>query len=258
MRLRSLILAATLALSACVTAPPPPPGGFIPRFIYEAVNDPMRPEADRVRDVDRRPAEMLAFAGIRPGMAVADLIPGGGYFTRIFAKAVGPTGHVYAYVPDELTKLANREPAVKTITDDPAYGNVSMIVRDLPRFGAPAPLDVVWTSLNYHDMHAQFMGPVDVAAVNRAVFNALKPGGVYMVVDHVADPGSGLRDVNTFHRIDPLLVRQEVEAAGFIFVGESDVLRNPADTHAVPVFDESIRGHTDQFVYKFRKPGGRR
>ena len=259
MRLRTLVLAAAvLALGACTTMAPPLPGTVIPPFLAAAVNDPLRPSADRERDADRKPAELLAFAGLTPGMKVADLIPGGGYFTRIFSKAVGPTGKVYAYVPDELTKLAKRDPAVKAVADDPAYPNVEMIVRTLPNFGAPEKLDMVWTSLNYHDMHAQFMGPVNVPAANRAVFSALKPGGTYIVIDHVDDPGTGISNVNTLHRIDPLLVRREVEAAGFIFDGESSVLRNPADTHKASVFDESIRGHTDQFVYKFRKPMGAR
>lgn len=258
MRMRSLVLAAAvLALGACTTMAPAPTG-VTPPFLAAAVSDPLRPDADRERDPARKPGELLAFAGLTPGMKVADMIPGGGYFTRIFSKAVGPSGHVYAYVPDELTKLAKRAPAVKAIADDPAYSNVSMIVRTLPKFGAPEKLDMVWTSLNYHDMHAQFMGPVDVAAVNKAVFSSLKPGGVYMVVDHADDPGTGIKNVNTLHRIDPTVIRREVEAAGFIFDGESSLLRNPADTHKLAVFDESIRGETDQFVYKFRKPRGAR
>lgn len=259
MRIRSLIVAAAvLALGACATVVPPPPVGFIPPFLAAAVADPLRPATDRERDADRKPAELLAFAGLTPGMKVADLIPGGGYFTRIFSRAVGPMGKVYAYVPDELTKMANREPAVKAIADDPAYGNVDMLVRTLPNFGAPEKLDMVWTSLNYHDMHAAFMGPVDVAVVNRAVFDSLKPGGVYIVIDHADDPGTGIANVNTLHRIDPTLVRREVEAAGFIFEGESSELRNAGDNHKLAVFDESIRGHTDQFVFKFRKPMGAR
>lgn len=260
MRMRSLVLAAALlTLGACASMiPPPPPGSVIPPFLMGAVTDPIRPTADRERDAERKPAELLAFAGLTPGMEVADMIPGGGYFTRIFSKAVGPSGKVYAYVPDELTKLAKRPPAVKAIADDPAYANVEMIVRTMPAFSAPEKLDLVWTSLNYHDMHAQFMGPVNVAAVNKAVFNALKPGGTYIVIDHVDDPGTGIANVNTLHRIDPELVRREVEAAGFIFDGESSILRNPVDTHKLSVFDESIRGRTDQFVYKFRKPRGAR
>ena len=259
MRLRALVLAAAvLALGACTTMAPPPLGNVIPPFLAAAVSDPLRPAADRERDAERKPAELLAFAGLTPGMEVADMIPGGGYFTRIFSRAVGPTGKVYAYVPDELTKLAKRDPAVKAIADDPAYNNVEMIVRTLPGFAAPQKLDLVWTSLNYHDMHATFMGPVNVAAVNRAVFNSLKPGGTYIVIDHADDPGTGISNVNTLHRIDPTLVKREVEAAGFIFDGESSVLRNSADNHKLAVFDESIRGRTDQFVFKFRKPRGAR
>jgi len=258
MRVRSLALVAALALGACTTMAPAPRGPVIPAFLASAVADPARPTADRERDADRRPAEVLAFAGLTPGMKVADLIPGGGYFTRIFSKAVGPMGKVYAYVPDELTKLAKRPPAVNAIAADPAYRNVQVIVRTLPKFSAPEKLDMVWTSQNYHDMHATFMGPVNVAAVNKAVFAALKPGGVYLVLDHADDAGRGVLDVNTLHRIDPAVVRAEVEAAGFIFDGETSLLRNPADAHKLSVFDEAIRGHTDQFVYKFRKPRGAR
>ena len=257
MRGRSIVpMLAVLALGACATLVPPPPRNVIPDFLAAAVSDPARPEADRVRDADRKPAESLVFAGLTPGMKVADVVPGGGYFTRIFSVAVGPSGHVYAYVPDELTKLAKRDPAVKAIADDPHYKNVSMIVRRLPAFSTPEKLDLVWTSQNYHDMHADFMGPVDVAAMNKAIFKALKPGGTYIVLDHADDVGRGIQDVNNLHRIDPTVVRQEVEAAGFIFEGESSILRNPADTHKLAVFDPSIRGRTDQFIYKFRKPRG--
>src|SRR5690606_27922322 len=117
----------------------------------------------------------------------------------------------------------------------------------------PEKADVIWTSQNYHDLHLPRMN-VDVAAVNRAVFAALKPGGLFVVVDHAAAPGSALETVGTLHRIDPAIVRREVEAAGFRFDGESQVLRNPSDDHAAKVFDPAIRGHTDQFVYRFRKP----
>lgn len=267
MRNRSIAFAALLAasatLAACTTLPPPPPpppgeAVFVPPHIAAAVIDPARPEADRARDGDRRPSELIAFTGLQPGMKVADLIPGGGYYTRILSRAVGPRGRVYAYVPDELTKMAKRAPAVTAVVNDPAYKNTRMTVNMLPDFGAAEKLDLVWTSQNYHDMHARFMGPVDVAAVNRAVFRALKPGGVYLVTDHSAEPGSGLRDVDTLHRIDPMVVRQEVEAAGFILEGESRVLRNPRDDRKASVFDEKIRGRTDQFVYKFRKPRGSR
>jgi len=263
MRKPLLSLVAVLGLAACATEPmlgppPPPPSGRvvaqIPPNIVSALSDPSRPAADMIRDADRRPADVLAFAGVRPGAKVADLIPGGGYFTRIFAKAVGPRGHVYAYVPDELTKLAKREPAVNAIARDPAYANVKVILNTLPNFAAPEKLDLVFTAQNYHDMHDKFMGPADLAVVNRQVFRALKPGGVYLVLDHAAEAGSGLRDTETLHRIDPAVVRAEVTAAGFIFEGESTVLRNARDPRSANVYDPGIRGKTDQFVYKFRKP----
>ncbi len=252
MRLSMLAVGATLLLASCATTPPP--ANFVPPYVAAAVNDGGRPAADTVRDPDRKPSEALAFAGIRPGMKVVDLIPGGGYFTRIFSKVVGPTGKVYAYVPDELSRLANRPPAIAPIVADPQYKNVTMLLKPVSNFVVPEPVDVIWTSQNYHDMHAPFMGPVNMAAFNRSAFAALKPGGVYIVLDHSAVPGSGLRDTGTLHRIDPAAVRAEVTAAGFVFEGESLILRNPADDRTVRVQEGAIRGHTDQFIYKFRKP----
>lgn len=258
MRKQLLALAGALTLAACATgtpAPPPPPPSFVaPAFIAAAVGDPARPEADTKRDADRLPAEMLVFAGVKPGAKIGDLVPGGGYFTRLFSAAVGPTGKVYAYVPDELTKRANRPPSVAAIAADPHYKNVQVILRTLPQFGAPEKLDIVWTSQNYHDMHTELMGPADLSVVNKAVFRALKPGGVFIVLDHAAKPGSGLANVADLHRIDPAQVRREVEAAGFVFEGESTLLRNPQDDHTLRVFDPALRGHTDQFIYRFRKP----
>lgn len=256
---RWLAVAAALALTACETVPPPPPPPAdapvsVPAFIAAALDDANRPQADRDRDAARKPGEVLAFAGLKPGMKVIDLIPGQGYFTRIFSKAVGPSGRVYAYVPDELTKIAKREPAVNAIARDPAYRNLKVILRTLPLFGAPEKADIVFTAQNYHDMHDAFMGPANLALVNRAVFKALKPGGVYVVIDHSAKPGSGLSATETLHRIDPAVVRREVEAAGFVFEGESPLLRNPRDPLTANVFDAGIRGKTDQFIYKFRKP----
>jgi predicted methyltransferase len=263
MRKPLLSLVALLGLAACATPPmmgppPPPPSGpvsaAISPNIAAALSDPSRPAADMVRDANRHPGEVLTFAGVRPGAKVADLIPGGGYFTRILAKSVGPRGAVYAYVPDELTKLAKREPAVNAIARDPGYSNVKVILNTLPNFGAPEKLDLVFTAQNYHDMHDKFMGPADLSVVNRQIFRSLKPGGVFLVIDHSGEPGSGLRDTETLHRIDAAVVRSEVTAAGFIFEGESRVLKDPGDSRRVNVFDPSIRGKTDQFVYKFRKP----
>jgi len=259
---RWLALAAVFVVAACETVPPPPPPppadaplASVPPWINAALNDPARPEADRARDVARKPGQVLAWAGVRPGMKVVDLIPGQGYFTRILSKAVGPTGKVFAYVPDELTAIAKgRPPSVAAFAGKPPYANTRMILRRLSDFGAPEKVDVVFTAQNYHDMHAAFMGPADLAVVNRQVFKALKPGGVYIVIDHAAKGGSGLRDTDSLHRIDPAIVRKEIEAAGFVFEGQSNLLRNARDPLTANVFDAGIRGNTDQFAYKFRKP----
>jgi predicted methyltransferase len=222
--------------------------------IAAAVADPARPEADRARDANRKPAECLTFAGVKPGDRVADLIPGGGYFTRLFSVAVGPKGYVYAYLPSDLDAHMKKPSPVLALAADPHYSNISVIHAPVAKFVAPEKLDIVWTSQNYHDLHDTFFGPADIPAVNKAIYDALKPGGVYIVLDHAAEPGSGLRDTDTLHRIDEAAVKKEVEAAGFKLVAESNILRNPADPHTAKVFDSAIRGRTDQFILKFRKP----
>jgi predicted methyltransferase len=243
---------AALCMSASMSAASPK----IPAYITAAVADPGRPEADTKRDAERKPADCLAFAGIKPGDKVVDLIPGRGYFTRIFAKAVGPKGWVYAYYPSNIDEIYKKNGLTFPLTAPlyPNYPNVSVIHAPAEKFVTPEKVDVVWTSQNYHDMHDPFFGPADLSAVNKAIYDSLKPGGVYIVLDHVAQAGSGLRDTNTLHRIDPAVVKKEVEAAGFVYVGESKVLANPADDHTKRVFDPSIRGKTDQFIFKFRKP----
>jgi predicted methyltransferase len=227
--------------------------------IAEAVGDPSRPASDSSRDVNRKPAETLAFAGIRPGQVVADYAAGSGYFTRLFAHVVGPQGHVYAVVPASLFVYPN---IVKGISEIQSWAvthpNVTVtFAAALAGVKFPDKLDLFFIAQNYHDLHDSFMGPVDMAAFNAAVFAALRPGGIYLVLDHVAASGAPADVTDTLHRIEPATVRREVEAAGFRFEGESAVLANPADPHTAPVFDKSIRGHTDQFIYKFRKPPGR-
>lgn len=226
----------------------------IPAYITAAVADSARPDTDTKRDADRKPAECVAFAGIKPGDKVADLIPGAGYFTRIFSKVVGPKGYVYAYFASDIDAVYAKHKLQVPPPADPNFPNVSYIHAPVAKFVTPEKLDVVWTSQNYHDLHDKFFGPADIVAVNKAIFDALKPGGVYIVLDHAAEAGSGLRDTDTLHRIDPAQVKKEVLAAGFVFAGESKVLRNPADDHTKLVFDPSIRGKTDQFIFKFRKP----
>jgi len=227
--------------------------------IDAAVADPARPDADRQRDMDRKPAATIAFAGVKPGGVVGELLPGGGYFTRILSKLVGDKGHVYALVPPRppTAPAGALAPAarIKAFADDPGYANVSVLVLPLNEVSFPAPLDLVWTSQNYHDLHN--IPGFDLAAFNKRIFDSLKPGGVYLVLDHVAAPDSGVRDTSTLHRIDPQIVKQEVLAAGFVLEASSDLLRRADDPHTAGVRDAAIRGRTDQFILKFRKPRGK-
>ncbi|MDB5498883.1 MAG: hypothetical protein JWP28_2914, partial [Phenylobacterium sp.] len=170
------------------------------------------------------------------------------------SKAVGPKGHVYMIWPEEYAKEAQPDPVKNAELAKAGYANTSVVLQPGAAFATPEPVDLVFTVQNYHDYPDKFMGKIDPMVLNRAVYKALKPGGVFLVVDHVAEAGSGLRDTDTLHRIDPAIVKKQVTDAGFVFEGESDVLRNPADDHKKVVFDKSIRGHTDQFIYKFRKP----
>ena len=220
--------------------------------IAEAINDSRRPAEDVARDAARHPAELLAFAGVEDGRVVVDWLPGGGYFTRLFAVGVGSTGTVYAWVPSELKDKYELGKNAEAVAAE--HKNVTAIIEPMLATTSIKDADVVWTSQNYHDLYNEGFGKPDIGAFNRQVFNMLKPGGVYIIVDHVAAAGAPLEVTDTLHRIDPAIVKQEVEAAGFVFEGESDVLRNPADNHTLNVFDEKIRGKTDQFVYKFRKP----
>jgi predicted methyltransferase len=249
-----VVLAASMI--AVVFAVPHVQAAKAPDAIAAAVADANRPDGDKQRDANRKPAETLAFAGVKPGDQVAELLPGGGYFTRIFSKLVGASGHVYALVPAPSPNAPPDAPdfaaRVKAIAVDPNYSNVSVVVEPFSQLKAPEPVDLVWTSQNYHDLH-NFPG-VDVAVFNQLVFDALKPGGIYLILDHAAEPGSGTRDTATLHRIDAETVKKEVLAAGFVLVGGSDLLRQPGDAHAVKVFDPSVRGKTDQFILKFRKP----
>ena len=224
-----------------------------PRYVAAAVADSGRPAEDTARDGVRKPAEVVAFAGVKPGDKVYELLPGGGYFTRILSKVVGPSGHVYAAVPDRKSAFA--EPAADKIAADPAYANISVVLVGPSGMAGMPHLDAIWTSDNYHDLHLSQVH-IDVPALDRQWFAALKSGGVLLIIDHVALPGS---QVDAYDRsqplvIDPAIIRQEVESAGFRFDGEIDVLRNPADPHTALIFDPSIRGHTDQIVYRFRKP----
>lgn len=194
--------------------------------------------------------EVIAFIGVKKGDQVADVVAG--RLTSALAEAVGPKGKVYAVETAEVVKA---HPQALTLMKELADKMPSIVVSSDP-VAAPLPtgLNVVFIRQNYHDLYNKFMGPVDVAAFNKNVFNALKPGGVYVILDHVALPGSDLAATELLHRIDPERVKKDVLAAGFKLDKESSILANPADDHAKNVFDPSIRDHTDQFLYRFVKP----
>jgi predicted methyltransferase len=184
---------------------------------------------------------------------VADFMMGGGYFTRILSAAVGPKGKVYAYQSAEFIKFRAAYGAEQNaVVAD--YRNVTPLTAPLASAGLPDGLDLVLTVQNYHDLHLKAFPAQTAQAVDREVFKALKPGGLFLVVDHAALPGAPLDTADKLHRIDEAVVKTEVEAAGFRLVGEDRLLANPADPHTALVFDPSIRGKTDQFVLKFRKP----
>ena len=262
MRPLSIALLAVLAASGVALAQTPEQSSnsmhavyYVPPYVRAAVNDPARAQ-DASIDARRKITEVMVFSAVKPGQKVLELIPGSGYFTRVFSGIVGSKGHVYALWPNEygaeaVDDVANSE----KLAADPHYANVSVLKQPAAQLSVPEPVDVVFTSQNYHDYPDQFMGHVDPVAFDKQVYAALKPGGMFVIIDHVAPVGSGMADTDTLHRIDPEIVKKQVESAGFIFAGESNVLRNPNDPHTIKVFDSSIRGHTDQFMFRFRKPG---
>jgi predicted methyltransferase len=254
MRTLAIALVMAVAVTGC-DKPTEPQRKFSQEALDKALADPNRASQREAADTRRKPGELIAFAGVKPGDKVLDLIPGSGYWTRIFSKVVGPTGKVYAVWPEAYARLATGNvQTLRQLSSDRYYGNIVTEIQPTTVLTAPEPLDVVWTSQNYHDYPDEFMGKGDPSILNKAVFEILKPGGTYIVIDHMAEAGSAMSDTERLHRIDPATVKQQVEAAGFRFVGESRVLDNPADPLNVPVFDESVRGRTNQFAYKFVKP----
>lgn len=231
----------------------------IPDYISAAVADPARPESDTRRDGAQKPAEVLAFAGVKPGDRIADFWPAPPYSTRLLSKVAGPSGHVYAILPRKLVQdvPAAEADVRKQLT---GFDNTTLLVQPFDAFRVPEPLDLVWMGKIYHDFpNVAEMGPLNIAAVNKVVFDALKPGGVLIIVEHSAKPGSGFLDTvpdmsRRLHRIDPEVVKRQVMAAGFVLEAESRVLANPDDAHTQSVFDPAIRERTDRFVFKFRKP----
>ena len=254
---RSVILAAAAAISLSLPGCMGGMGGVsAPMAAADyapALADPGRSADDRARDAARRTAETLAFAQVRPGQKIADMIIGGGYFTRVFSAAVGPRGHVTAWQPAEF--IAFQASYGDSLTAVDALANVDGVRSPIAAPEFPAGLDLVFTAQNYHDLHLSIAPPGTASRVNSAVFRALRPGGLYVVIDHHAVAGSPLTSATSVHRIDIDAVKREVLAAGFMLDGESDLLANAADPLTASVFDGSIRGRTSQFMLRFRKPG---
>lgn len=256
-RLASLV-AAALVVAACDRQPAPPPAQAAPSpsaaqapapaaesaasaAIAAAVANPARPADDVARDADRKPAETLAFFDVKPGQVVFEFVAGGGYFTELLSRTVGDSGRVVA-TREEPKRIADGRLPNVTAAADTEWGL------------APDSVDLIFTALNYHDVVNL---KVERPPLLKNFMTMLKPGGIFAVIDHSAEAGSGDRDVGTLHRIDEALVVSEIKAAGFELVGSNDLLRNPNDARTLKVFDPAIRGKTDCFVLKFRKPSAR-
>jgi len=203
-------------------------------------------------------SELIRFARVEAGATVIDVYPGDGDWTRLFSSIVGPEGRVYSFVPAEVADFKN-DPVglMRALAKEPGRENVEAVSADLvalPQVTQPA--DVLWLHLFYHDLHTALMQKKGATAAdfNRAVYERLKPGGCYVIVDHAAAAGVGTGDAQSLHRIDPASVREEVVAAGFVLDAESTILANKSDPHSIKVFDPSIKGNTDRFAYRFVKP----
>ena len=224
----------------------------VPGYVAAAVGDKDRPKDDTDRDADRHPAEIMAMTGLKPGGRAVDVGPGRtGYYTRIMSRLVGANGKVVMFNP---TWVAEKFPKA---TEAPAafvaagYTNVEGSVQPMDAIKFDQPVDLIFVSQLYHD---QVWQKIDIAKMNKAIFDALKPGGVYFVIDHVGPDVKTPEQIDKLHRIDPALVKEQILAAGFKLEAESDLLKNAADPHTANVFDPAIRGKTDQFVFRFVKP----
>ena len=243
--MKTIILGAALSVLTLTVAAV---AADVPDYIAKAVADPSRPQTDVARDALRAPAETLAFAGVKPGMVVAEFFPSGGYYTRMLSDVVGPKGKVYGIENPKWDKGEDAKMAA-----EPGHSNVAIAMVKFGEFVPPQKADMVWITQNYHDLHVAEYGPVDMAAFNKRVYDGLKPGGIYFILDHQANPGTDDAGIAKVHRIEKSVVIKEVTAAGFKLVGESNVLHRSADDHTKMSSDPAIKGHTDQFLLKFQK-----
>ena len=242
----TLFLVAALALPVAAAT-----GSSMDKLIAQAVADPARPADDRATDDLRLPAQTLAFSGVRPGMTVGEFYPGGGYFTSMLSDVVGPKGHIYGL------ENAGWKEAVEANNKLLARGkwkNVSMDAKPFGTVSFPRPLDLAWVTQNYHDLKIAKYGIVDTIAFDRAVYHALKPGGIFFILDHQGAADLTNDQIAKMHRINRDVVVREVTSVGFKLADEGNFLRRPADDHTLSIFDKAIRYHTDQYALKFVKP----
>jgi predicted methyltransferase len=246
MRLSIFVVAAALLVT----------GGSVlaaeaPAYVTSAVADPTRPKDDTSADALRDPADTIAFAGVKPGMVVGELFPGGGYFTRMLSDVVGPKGKIYGI---ENTGWKGAVEADQKTLDDMKHANVVLDPEPFGHFTLPQKIDLFWITQNYHDLHIAKYGEVDMADFNHRVFEALKPGGTYFILDHQANPGTTLDQIAVLHRIEKTQVIREVTAAGFKLVAEGKFLNRASDDRTKTIFDPAVQGHTDQYALRFVRP----
>jgi predicted methyltransferase len=239
-----MLLAASLLAGSALAA-------AAPTYVAKAVADPTRPKEDVATGASRDPVDTLAFAGVKPGMSVAELFPGGGYYTRMISDIVGPKGQI---VGVENAGWKGAAEADRKTMADLNRPNIQLDVEPFGQMKLPGKVDLFWITQNYHDLKIAKYGAVDTAAFNRQVFDALKPGGVYFILDHEANPGTTLEQIAVLHRVEKAQVIREVTAAGFRLAAEGKFLNRPGDDHTKPIFDAAIRGKTDQYALKFVKP----
>ncbi len=247
----SLLATAGTAFAAAATKVIKGASIKVPDYIVKAVASSRRPADDVKRDGGRKPAQTMAFFGVKPGMKVADLAATKGYFTAVLAEVVGPTGKVYAQNNKWILERSKDGHPLSNLIDKQGYSNVVKLDSEFEDLKLPDGLDGVFMVMFYHDTY--WMN-VDRDKMNKAIFKALKPGGIYGIIDHHAAPGMGVTDVNKNHRIERYTVVDDVTKAGFVLAEETDLLENPKDPLNVAVFAPNLRGETHQFVLKFKKP----
>lgn len=203
-------------------------------------------------------SELIRFARVNAGSTVIDVYPGDGEWTSLFSEVVGPEGRVYSFVPAEIAQIkSDAADRMRKLAKEPTRENVEVVSADLVAMPeAMQPADILWMHLFYHDLHTALIQARGATAAhfNRAVYERLKPGGSYVIIDHAAAAGEATSVAQSLHRIEATSVREEVEAAGFLLGAESTMLANRDDPHLIKVFDPSIKGRTDRFAYRFVKP----